>query len=124
MCGMHLATAPQHRLCLFDEGQHFLGGHLVAHVGAFEERVGEGTFGVVEAEDFLFDGVLGDEVIDGDLLLLADAVGAVGGLLFDGRIPPGVKVDDVVGPREVEAEAARLERDEEGRELVQVGANG
>lgn len=121
---MHFATAPQRRLCLFDEGQHFLGGHLVAHVGAFEERVGQGAFGVVEAEDFLFDGVLGDEVIDGDLLLLADAVGAVGGLLFDGRIPPGVKVDDVVGPREVEAEAARLERDEEGRELVQVGANG
>ena len=71
MCGIHLASSPQHRLCLFDEGQHFLCGHLVAHIGAFEERVGQGAFSVVEAEDFLFDGVLGDEVIDGDLLLLA-----------------------------------------------------
>ena len=96
-------------LCLFNKGEHFFGGHLVAHVGAFEERVGEGTLGVVETENLLFDGVFGNEVIDGDLLLLADAVGAVGGLLFDGRIPPGVKVDDVIGPSEVEAEAARLE---------------
>jgi hypothetical protein len=67
----------------------------------------------VEGEDALFDGVGGDEAVDGDGAVLADAVCAVGGLLFDGGVPPGVEEDDVVGGGEVEAEAAGLEGDEE-----------
>src|SRR5439155_19686124 len=48
--------------------------------------------------------------------LLADAEGAIGGLLLDGRVPPAVEVHDVGGGSEIEARAARLERkDEEGR---------
>ena len=78
-------------------------------VGAFEERVGQVTFGLVEAEYFFFDGVLGDEVIDGDILLLPDAVGAVGGLLFDDGIPPRVEVDDVVGTGQVEPQSTGFE---------------
>jgi hypothetical protein len=57
----------------------------------------------VKAEYFLFDGVGRDEAVDGDGTRLAHAVGAVGGLVLDGGIPPGVEVDDVVGRREVEA---------------------
>ena len=53
------------------------------------------------------------------LLRLADAEGAVGGLVLDGRIPPAVEVDHVRGGGQVEPGAAGLEReDEEGRALV------
>ena len=44
---------------------------------------------------------------------LADAVGAVDGLVFDGGIPPRIEEDDVAGGGEIQAEAAGLQRDEE-----------
>ena len=46
---------------------------------------------------------------------LADPVGAVGGLLLDGGVPPAVEVDHVVGAGEVEPGAAGLERQQEDR---------
>jgi len=45
-------------------------------------------------------------------------VGAVRGLVLDGRVPPRVEVDDGVRRREVEAAAAGFERDEEDRRAV------
>jgi hypothetical protein len=39
---------------------------------------------------------LGDEAVYLDRFVLADAVGAVCGLVFDGGVPPAVVVDDVV----------------------------
>ncbi len=68
---------------------------------------------MLEAEDFFFDGVLGDDAAGVDGFVLADAVGAVDGLGFDGGVPPGVEEVDVVGGGEVEAEAAGFEGDEE-----------
>ena len=47
--------------------------------------------------------------------LLADAVGAVGRLVFDRRVPPRVEQEHVIGGGEVEAGAARLERGEQHR---------
>ena len=44
---------------------------------------------------------------------LADAEGAVAGLVFDGRVPPTVEVKNVVGGGKVKAGAARLERQNE-----------
>src|SRR5687767_2903853 len=49
---------------------------------------------------------------------LADAEGAVGGLVFDGGVPPAVEVDDVCGGGEVEPSAAGLEREDEERRAV------
>ncbi len=46
---------------------------------------------------------------------LADAEGPVGRLVLHGRVPPAVEVEDVVGGRQVEARAARLERQQERR---------
>src|SRR5690606_20362140 len=46
---------------------------------------------------------------------LADAVGAVGGLVLDGGVPPAVVVDDVVGAGQVEAGAGGFERQQEHR---------
>ncbi len=57
----------------------------------------EPAFFLLEEEDFFFDGARGDEFVDGDWAALADAVGAVGGLGFDGWVPPRVEVDDGVG---------------------------
>jgi hypothetical protein len=46
---------------------------------------------------------------------LANAVGAVGGLGFHGRVPPRVVVDDGVGLRQVQAHATGLQADQEER---------
>lgn len=39
--------------------------------------------------------VAGDQAVDRLLSLLADAVGTVGGLIFDGEVPPGIGVDHI-----------------------------
>ena len=41
--------------------------------------------------------------MDEDGAVLADAVGAVGGLVFDRGVPPGVEKEDVVGGCQVQA---------------------
>src|SRR3546814_5650611 len=50
--------------------------------------------------------------------VLADATSPVAGLVLHRRVPPPVDVADVGGPREVEAGAAGLERQEEERHLA------
>ena len=52
-------------------------------------------------------------MIHGDILVLSDAVGAVGGLLLDGGIPPWVEMKDVVGTGEVESQPSGFQTDEE-----------
>lgn len=75
----------------------------------FVEGFGEVFFGGLEVDDFLFDGIAGEEAEDGDGFGLADAVGAVGGLGFGGGVPPWVEMDDDVGGGEVEAVSAGFE---------------
>ena len=83
-----------------------------------DDGVGELAFVLLEGDDFFFDRVLGDEAAGVDSPGLADAVGAVDGLLLDGGVPPGVEEEDVVGGGEVEAEAAGFEADEEELAVV------
>ena len=82
-------------------------------VGAVEHARDERTLGAVQREDLLLDGAARDEPVDRDRLVLADAVRAIGGLIFDGGVPPRIEVDHVVGAGEVDAGAAGLERDQE-----------
>lgn len=56
----------------------------------------------------LLEGVLGDETVYDDVLVLSDAVGAVCGLCFHCGVPPEIVVDDVAGSSEVEACASGL----------------
>ena len=57
-----------------------------------------------------------NQLVHLDVPRLADAVGAVGGLVLHRRVPPAVEVEDVVGGGQVEPGAAGLERqDEDGR---------
>ena len=59
------------------------------------------------------DGALAYQPVDEDRLVLADAPGAICGLAFDGRVPPGVVVNHAVGGDQVEAYAAGFQADQE-----------
>ena len=102
---------------LFQQRPHHLRAESVRDVRVGEQAGGEFGFFLLKLVDALLDGVLAEEFVDEDGLVLADAVGAVGGLGFGGGIPPGVVVDDGVGGGEVEAGAAGLEGDEEERDF-------
>lgn len=99
----------------------YLGKLIIRHVSypAFADgdgHVGEGSFLLDDLIDLFFEGVLGDETVDEDVVLLADAVGAVCRLRLYGGIPPKVVVDDMGGGGEVEAGAGGFQgEDEESR---------
>ena len=51
---------------------------------AAEHGLRQIALGLLQGEDALLNGILDDDPVDGDLVLLADAVGAVGGLVLRG----------------------------------------
>src|SRR5690606_17498618 len=69
----------------------------------------------LELGDLLLDGSGGYQAVDGNDLLLPNAVCAVGGLVFHGGVPPGIEVNDRVGGGQVETAAAGLQTDQEDR---------
>src|SRR6266446_10074589 len=97
-------------------------------VGSFEDRGGiaapfvnpggERLLALLQFEHALFDGTLRDELVDEDGLVLADAVGAIGRLVLDRRVPPGIVMDHGIGGRQIEAGAASFEADQEERHLA------
>src|SRR5215467_7036444 len=72
------------------------------------DGVGEVALRALEREDFLFDGVAGDDAVSEDLPGLADAVRAVNRLRLDRRVPPGVEQIDVFGRSQVQSQSACL----------------
>lgn len=74
--------------------------------------------------DALFDCALGDELVHHDILLLTDAEGAVGGLVFDGGVPPAVEVDDMVSLGQVQTDTARFERQNHKGDIRASGLKG
>src|SRR5680860_125748 len=83
------------------------GAVCVHHVG--EQR----GLPLLELHDLLLDGADRDVAVDHDRVALADAVGAVDCLCFDGWVPPRVEHEAVVGLGQVQAEPARFEADDE-----------
>src|SRR5262249_12209471 len=73
---------------------------------------------LLQFEHAFLDRALRDELIDEDRFVLADAVGAIGRLVLDRRVPPGIVMDDRVGGSEVETGATGLEADQEERHLA------
>jgi hypothetical protein len=65
---------------------------------------------------------LGEELVDEDGFVLADAVGALGRLILDRRVPPGIVVDDRVGGSQIETGAAGFEANQEERHLAPLKA--
>ena len=101
-------------LLLAEEEVEILESEGAGEVFLSENVVSEGAFLFLEEADFFLDGVFDEEAVGEDGLFLADAVGAVDGLGFDGGVPPGVEEDDIGGGGEIEAGAAGFEADEEG----------
>ena len=105
----------------FDKVHEFVIAHgREEFFGAFvEERVGEVLLVHNHFVDFLFEGAAADELMDEDIAFLSDAVGAVGGLIFDGGVPPAIKVYDLAGCGEIEARAGGLKGEhKEGGAIV------
>ena len=75
-------------------------------------------FLLLELVNAVFDRSGTDEFVDEDRLVLADAVGAVSGLVFGGRIPPGIVVDDAVGGCQIQTGATGFEGDEEDGDVL------
>lgn len=84
-----------------DQGDEFIGTESSCAICSVEDSGDEFTFIFVECEDLLFDGIFGDQSVDGHGPELAESVGTVGGLVFDGWVPPRVHMDDVIGGGEV-----------------------
>src|SRR5437867_7060420 len=79
---------------------------------------GERLLALLQLEHALLDRALGDKLVDEDWLVLADAVSAVGRLILDRWVPPGIVMDDRVGGGQVETGAAGFEADQEERHLA------
>ena len=78
-----------------------------------EDVGGESALAALELPDFLLDALFHQQAVGDDVAGLADAVGAVDGLVFDGGIPPRIVEHDVARGGEVQAEAAGAQGDEE-----------
>lgn len=66
----------------------------------------------MQTQNLLFDCPLCNEVIYSYILFLSYAISSVGSLLFDGRIPPWVQMDDIVGASQIQPQSAGFETDE------------
>ena len=82
---------------------------------SFQDFLGELDFFGDHLVDPLFHRALADELVDEHVFLLADAKGPVGGLVFDGGVPPAVEMHDVRSRRQIEARAAGFERQDKKR---------
>jgi hypothetical protein len=78
----------------------------------------QAAFAVLQGQDFFLHRPDGDQLVNENRFRLADAVGAVGGLRFHGRVPPRIVMDDRVRRRQVQAGAAGFEADQEQRNLA------
>ena len=74
--------------------------------------VGQRLLGLLQFHDLFLNGVLRDQPVHLYRVALTDAVGAVGGLILRGKVPPRVVVDDDIGGGQVETCAARPQRDQ------------
>ncbi len=78
-----------------------------------EQAIGDGFLALDHGIDALLDGSAANELVDQNIPLLADAKGAVGGLILDGRVPPTVEMDHVAGRGEVQSAATGLQGNHE-----------
>ena len=67
----------------------------------------------VQIENALLNAVLHHKAINRHWAVLADAVRAVGGLIFHCWVPPRIEMDHIIGRRQIETDAASFEADEE-----------
>ena len=80
---------------------------------AFQQILRELALRFDELVDLLLYGSAAHEFVHQHVLRLADAKGAVGGLVLHRRIPPAVEMHDMRGGGQIEARAAGFERKHE-----------
>ena len=102
-----------------DFGRIWRGGGVAA---GFEDARDDRLIALLKFEHALFGSALGDELVDEDRLVLADAVGTVGCPVLDGRVPSRIVMDNGVGGGQIETGAAGLEADQEERHLAPLKA--
>src|ERR1041384_1362251 len=77
---------------------------------AFQQIRRELPLGFNKLINFIFYSTAADELVHQNIFYLADAEGAVRGLVLHRRVPPAVEVHDMRGGGQVEARAAGLEK--------------
>src|SRR5260370_17032562 len=65
--------------------------------------------------DTFFQGSDADELMYLDIFLLSNAKRSIGGLILHCRVPPAVKVENIVGSGQVKTHTATLEREVDHR---------
>jgi hypothetical protein len=75
-------------------------------IGVVENGIGEQALVLLQFYNTFLHRVLSNEPRHEHRAGLTDAVGAVGSLILDGWIPPGVEQKNVIGGREIEPETA------------------
>src|SRR5450759_2154168 len=95
---------------LADQVEQILAVQARGDIGAVEDAGGELALLLVQGQHRFLNRGARDHADHGDRAILADAVGAVGGLILDGWVPPGIQVNDVGGGGQVQSGAARAQR--------------
>ena len=73
-------------------------------------HVGKVTLVLYHLVDALLESILGDEAVNEDVLMLADAVGTIGSLCLNGGVPPEVIMYDMTCSGEIETSACGFQR--------------
>src|SRR5258708_7731096 len=81
------------------------------------DRFGQATFVILQLQDLLLDRVAGNQPVGEHVAILSDAVGTIDRLRFDGRIPPRVEDEHIVGGGQVQPQSTGLQTDEKQRAL-------
>ena len=74
----------------------FAGQALNESVIIRNQVLGQGLLSFLQLKDLILDTILADHAVGKNVLGLANPVGPVDGLLFNGRIPPGIYDIDIV----------------------------
>ena len=92
------------------------GNNWIERLLAADGRLDDFALAVLQRQDFFLHRVARDELVAGHDLGLADAMRAVGGLVFHRRIPPRIEMNHRVRARQVQAHAAGFQADEKHRD--------
>src|SRR5688572_17071436 len=68
---------------------------------------------MMQLDNALLDGPLGDKPVNGDRTLLPQAMRTVGGLIFYSRIPPRIHVNDIIRGGQAQSNASSSKANQE-----------
>ena len=75
-------------------------------------------FFLLQSEDFFFNAASDDQFVDKHFFGLAKTMRTVGGLIFNGRVPPRIIVDDSISGSQIQPGTAGFQADQEDRHFT------